>query len=83
MAAIASFAMFAIGAVIPLIPYLLGYGSLSFGLVCGAVGLLIAGGLTARYTRKPVWWAAGRQLLFGGVAVAATYLLGLLVAAVM
>ncbi|PLV54422.1 VIT1/CCC1 transporter family protein [Mycobacterium simiae] len=83
LAAIASFAMFAIGAVIPLIPYLLGYGSLSFGLVCGAVGLLIAGGLTARYTRKPVWWAAGRQLLFGGVAVAATYLLGLLVAAVM
>lgn len=83
LAAIASFAMFAIGAVIPVIPYLLGYGSLSFGLVCGAVGLLIAGGLTARYTRKPVWWAAGRQLLFGGVAVAATYLLGLLVAAVM
>lgn len=46
------------------------------------VGLLIAGGLTARYTRKPVWWAATRQLMFGAVAVAATYLLGLLVAAV-
>ena len=80
LAAISSFAMFAIGALIPLIPYLLGYGSLPAGLACGAVGLLIAGGLTARFTRKPVWWAAGRQLAFGAVAVAATYLLGLLVA---
>jgi VIT1/CCC1 family predicted Fe2+/Mn2+ transporter len=78
VAAIASFVMFAVGAVIPLIPYLLGYGSLASGLACGAAGLVIAGGLTARFTRKPVWWAASRQLLFGGVAVAATYLVGLL-----
>jgi VIT1/CCC1 family predicted Fe2+/Mn2+ transporter len=82
LAAVASFAMFAIGALIPLLPYLLGYGSLVAGLACGAVGLLIAGGLTARFTRKPVWWAASRQLLLGAVAVAATYLLGLLVATV-
>ncbi|MGO9926836.1 MAG: VIT1/CCC1 transporter family protein [Mycobacterium sp.] len=80
LAAISSFATFAIGAVIPLIPYLLGYGSLARGLACGAVGLLIAGGLTARFTRKPLWWAASRQLLFGAIAVGATYLLGLLVA---
>ncbi|MGB9226830.1 VIT1/CCC1 transporter family protein [Mycobacterium sp.] len=82
-AALASFLMFAIGAVIPLMPYLLGYGSLVAGLVCGGVGLLIAGGLTARFTRKPVWWVASRQLVFGGVAVAATYLLGLVVGAVL
>jgi vacuolar iron transporter family protein len=79
LAATASFAMFALGALVPLFPYLLGYGSLVAGLVCGGAGLLIAGGLTARFTRKPVWWAASRQLLFGAVAVAATYLLGLLV----
>jgi len=83
LAAISSFAMFAIGALIPLFPYLLGYGSLAAGLACGGVGLLIVGGLTARFTRKPVWWAAFRQLLFGSVAVAATYLFGLLVAALM
>jgi vacuolar iron transporter family protein len=82
LAAGASFAMFALGALIPLLPYLLGYGSLPVGLTCGGVGLLIAGGLTARFTRKPLWWAASRQLLFGAAAVAATYLLGLLVAAV-
>lgn len=83
LAAAASFVMFALGAVIPLIPYLLGYGKLSLGLAYGGVGLLIVGGLTARFTRKPVWLAAGRQLLFGAVAVAATYLLGTLVAALL
>jgi VIT1/CCC1 family predicted Fe2+/Mn2+ transporter len=82
LAAAASFVMFAIGALLPLLPYLLGRGSLAAGLVCGGVGLLIAGGLTARFTRRPVWWAASRQLLYGAVAVASTYLLGLLVATV-
>ncbi|MBW0017284.1 MAG: hypothetical protein JO236_07050 [Mycobacterium sp.] len=32
----------AIGALITLMPYLLGYGSLAAGLACGAAGLLIA-----------------------------------------
>ena len=81
LAAVASFVMFATGAIIPLMPYLLGYGSLAAGLACGGVGLLIAGGLTARFTRKPVWWAGSRQLLMGAVAVAATYLVGSLVGA--
>lgn len=52
MAAISSFFMFAVGAVIPLIPYLLGYSSLVAGLVRGGVGLIIAGGLAARFTQK-------------------------------
>ena len=81
LAAIASFVMFATGAVIPLIPYLLGYGSLAAGLACGAVGLLVVGALTARFTRKPVWWAAARQLMFGAVAVGATYAVGSLIGA--
>src|SRR5262245_58392563 len=63
VAAGASFVMFAIGAIIPLIPYLLGLDSLVAGLACSGAGLLIAGGLAARFTRKPVWWASGRQLL--------------------
>jgi VIT1/CCC1 family predicted Fe2+/Mn2+ transporter len=82
LAAVASFAMFAVGAAIPLMPYLLGYGSLRVGLACGAAGMLVAGGMTARFTRRPLWWAAARQLLFGAVAVGATYLVGSLVGAV-
>src|SRR5262249_2677329 len=79
LAAISSFVLFAIGAIIPLTPYLLGFESLAAGLVCGGVGLLVAGGVAARYTGKPVWWASARQLAFGAIAIAATYVVGLLV----
>lgn len=79
VAAGSSFLMFSIGAVIPLLPYLLGFTSLWAGLICGGVGLLIAGGLAAHITRRPIWRGSARQLLLGGLAVAATYLVGLLV----
>jgi VIT1/CCC1 family predicted Fe2+/Mn2+ transporter len=82
VAAGSSFIMFAIGAIVPLIPYLLGFQSLWLGLLCGGVGLLIAGGVAARFTRKPLWFASLRQLLFGMVAIAATYVVGHLVGAV-
>jgi vacuolar iron transporter family protein len=82
VAAGSSFLLFAIGAIIPLIPYLLGFESLWAGLACGGVGLLIAGAVAARFTRKPAWWAALRQLAFGTVAIAATYVVGTLVGTV-
>ena len=65
VAAGSSFVMFAIGAIVPLIPYLLGFQSLWLGLLCGGVGLLIAGAVAARFTKKPLWFASLRQLLFG------------------
>jgi VIT1/CCC1 family predicted Fe2+/Mn2+ transporter len=71
--------MFAIGAIIPLIPYLLGFGTLWAGLACGGVGLLIAGAVAAGFTRKPLWQGSLRQLAFGGIAIAATYVVGLLI----
>jgi vacuolar iron transporter family protein len=82
VAAGSSFIMFAIGAIVPLIPYLLGFRSLWLGLAFGGVGLLIAGGVAARFTRKPLWFASSRQLLFGTIAIAATYLVGHLVGTV-
>ena len=45
VAAGSSFVMFAIGAIVPLIPYLLGFESLWAGLLCGGVGLIVAGGV--------------------------------------
>jgi vacuolar iron transporter family protein len=82
VAAASSFVMFAIGAIVPLIPYVLGFRSLWLGLLCGGVGLLIAGGVAARFTKKPLWFASLRQLLFGTVAIAATYVVGHLVGTV-
>jgi vacuolar iron transporter family protein len=82
-AAISSFVMFAIGAIVPLVPYLLGFESLAAGLICGGIGLAIAGGVAARFTSRPFWWASLRQLLFGGIAIAATYVVGTLVDAIL
>ena len=82
VAAGSSFVMFAIGAIVPLVPYLLGMESLSMGLIFGGAGLLIAGGVAARFTGKPVWWASLRQLGLGAVAIVATYLVGLLIGTV-
>lgn len=77
-AAFASFGTFAAGAAIPLIPYILGFASLPLSLAVGGIGLLLAGGLSARFTRKSYFKSATRQLLFGSIAVAATYLVGML-----
>ena len=76
IAAMSSFAMFAAGAFIPLIPYALGFEALWLGLATGGVGLLVAGGIAARFTRKSWWKSAVRQLFFGAIAVSATYLVG-------
>jgi VIT1/CCC1 family predicted Fe2+/Mn2+ transporter len=82
VAAGSSFVLFAIGAIIPLIPYLLGVESLWPGLLCGGLGLLIAGGLAASFTKRPLWLGALRQLAFGAVAIAATNGVGSLVGTV-
>lgn len=76
VAAVSSFLMFSLGALIPLIPYLLGFASLPAGLAAGAVGLLIAGAAAAAFTVTRWWVSALRQLLFGAIAVAATYTVG-------
>jgi VIT1/CCC1 family predicted Fe2+/Mn2+ transporter len=81
VAAGASFLMFAVGAIIPLLPYLLGFPSLWTGLTFGGVGLLVAGGVAARFTRKSLWLGSVRQLTFGAIAIGATYVVGLLVGA--
>jgi len=79
VAAVSSFVMFALGAIVPLIPYLLGHESLWLGLAFGGVGLLIAGGTAARFTRRSVWLGSLRQLAFGAIAIGATYLVGTLI----
>jgi VIT1/CCC1 family predicted Fe2+/Mn2+ transporter len=75
-AAVSSFVCFAVGAAVPLLPYLLGAPVLWLALLCGGLGLVAAGALSARFTARP-WWQAGlRQLLFGAVAAGVTYLIG-------
>jgi vacuolar iron transporter family protein len=81
VAAGSSFACFAIGALVPLLPYLLGASVLWPALVAGGVGLFAAGALVARFTGRH-WWASGlRQLILGAVAAATTYGIGSLIGA--
>jgi VIT1/CCC1 family predicted Fe2+/Mn2+ transporter len=80
-AAVSSFLCFAVGALIPLLPFLLGAPHLWLALLCGGVGLVAAGAVSARFTPRP-WWSAGlRQLLFGALAAGATYLIGVAIGA--
>ena len=41
-----------------------------------ALGLLVAGALSSRFTPRPWWYAGLRQLLFGAVAAGITYAIG-------
>jgi VIT1/CCC1 family predicted Fe2+/Mn2+ transporter len=81
VAAGSSFLCFAFGALVPLIPYLLGFASLLTGLAAGAGGLFVAGALSSRFTTRS-WWLGGlRQVGFGVIAALATYLVGALIGA--
>lgn len=75
-AAVSSFVTFSLGAVVPLLPYLFGSTSLWLGLASGGIGLLIAGALASRFTRRPWWLGSLRQFALGSLAVAATYAVG-------
>ena len=76
-AAISSFLCFAVGGVIPLLPFLLGSSSLGIGLLVGAVGLFVVGALTSRFTTRGWLFSGLRQLAFGVIAAGATYLVGM------
>ena len=81
VAAITSFILFAIGAVIPVIPYglLEGQAALWTSVVASAFGLFGIGALITLMTGRSVWFSGLRQLLFGLVAAALTYGVGHLI----
>jgi vacuolar iron transporter family protein len=79
LAAVASFLAFALGAFVPVLPYLLGATSLLPALALSTIGLFAAGVLVSRVTARSWWWTGARQLLLGGAAAALTYGIGVLV----
>ena len=81
VAAVSSLVTFAVGAVIPLLPYLFGFSLLWIALLAGGIGLFAAGALSSRFTPRSWWYAGFRQLLFCAVAAGITYLIGLAIGA--
>jgi VIT1/CCC1 family predicted Fe2+/Mn2+ transporter len=79
VAAGASLASFAVGAIIPLLPYLAGLHLLGAALGLAAVAAVAGGGMVARMTGRPFWRGALRQLVLGAGAAGITYLIGIFV----
>ncbi|GAA0407346.1 VIT1/CCC1 transporter family protein [Streptomyces luteireticuli] len=76
-AALASFGSFALGALLPLLPFLLGATALWPAVLLALLGLFACGAVVARVTARSWWFSGLRQLLLGGAAAGVTYLLGL------
>jgi VIT1/CCC1 family predicted Fe2+/Mn2+ transporter len=79
VAAGASLVAFAVGAIIPLLPYALGGDNLWPALGLAALASIGGGGVVARLTGRAFWRGAARQLALGALAAGVTYLIGLAV----
>jgi vacuolar iron transporter family protein len=79
VAALSSFGAFAVGALVPVLPYLLGASSILPGLVCTLLALFVCGAVVTQVTIRPWWYGGLRQMLLGGAAAGVTYLVGSLV----
>jgi VIT1/CCC1 family predicted Fe2+/Mn2+ transporter len=75
-AAAASLLTFALGALIPLLPYLAGFDSLPAALALAAVAAFAGGGIVSRITERPFLHGALRQLLLAAVAAGLTFVIG-------
>ena len=78
-AGISSLIAFSAGALIPLLPYLVGLSVLGASLGVAAVALLTGGMVVGRLTGRPMVRSGLRQLALGGVAVAVTFAVGSLI----
>ncbi len=81
LAAGSSFVAFALGAVIPLLPFLFGAQTLWPAAVLSVIGLFGAGVLVSRVTARSWWFSGLRQLVVGIAAAAVTFGIGHLVGA--
>jgi VIT1/CCC1 family predicted Fe2+/Mn2+ transporter len=82
-AALTSFFLFAIGAILPLFPYffLSGRNAIIASTVASALGLFLIGAAITLFTGKSVWFSGMRQVIFGLLAAAVTFGIGHLIGA--
>lgn len=77
-AAITSFILFAIGAIIPVIPFFFfgGLKAVLFSALFSGVGLFGIGSAITLFTGKSIWFSGFRQVIFGLMAAAITFGIG-------
>lgn len=80
-AALYSFFLFALGAVIPVLPFMFtsGMKALVISVAGSAIGLFLIGAAITLFTGRNVWFSGGRQMLFGLLAAAITFGIGRLI----
>jgi VIT1/CCC1 family predicted Fe2+/Mn2+ transporter len=80
-AAFGSFAAFAVGAVVPVLPYVLAGGALSFYLSLGLsfIALFAVGAGVSLLTGRGTLYSGARQVIIGAGAAAITYAVGSLI----
>lgn len=80
-AAVYSFVLFAVGAVIPVIPFMFtsGMPAIIISVICSAAGLFLIGAAITLFTGKSIWFSGFRQVLFGLLAAAITFGIGKLI----
>lgn len=80
-AAIASFMLFAVGAIIPVIPFfwMSGLQAIIWSAIAGASGLFLIGAAITVFTGKSVFLSGFRQVLFGLAAALVTFVIGRLI----
>ena len=78
VAAVSSLLSFSFGALLPLLPYLIGANTVVWSLILAVVALFVAGAITSRFTVRGWFYSGSRQLLLGAFACALTYGAGLI-----
>ena len=80
-AALASFVLFSLGAIIPLLPFFLARDQLAIiaSLLLSSVALFAIGAAITLFTGAAVWRSGGRQLLLGLAAAGLTFTIGRLI----
>lgn len=80
-AALSSFFLFAIGAVIPVLPFVFttGLKAIILSTIASALGLFLIGAAITLFTGKNVWFSGFRQVFFGLAAAAITFGIGKLI----
>lgn len=76
VAAVSSFVAFAVGAAVPVLPYLLGVTALWPSIALTLAALFVCGAVVTRVTSRSWWYGGLRQALLGAAAFAATYGIG-------
>lgn len=82
-AALTSFMLFAVGAIIPVAAFffLSGLTAVAVSVGLSTIGLFILGAVVTLFTGKPVWFSGLRMVLFGLAAAGVTFGIGRLIGA--